>query len=145
MCITTDNLFDLSCDTGHRGVRIFYNDVVVRRICQTVGLTAVCRLKILLDPIYREVIIVGIILVIGNTTEYFISLAGILRGIIVPDIVLEFRIRQEQCLSLRYTCLCRLIQRVRRKLKNILNVLIAILIRQINTLIGVIGEPQGIR
>ena len=145
LCITTDNFFNLSYDAGHRGIRIFYNNVVVRRICQTVGLAAVCRLQILLDPIYREVIIVGIILVIGNTAEYLIPLAGILRGIIVPDIVLELGIGQKQSLSLRYACLCRLIQRIRRKLKNILDVLIAILIRQINTLIGVIGEPQGIR
>ena len=145
LCITTDNLFDLSYDAGHRGIRIFYNDMVVRRICQTVSFAAVCRLQILLDPIYRELIIVGIILVIGNTAEYFISLAGILRGIVVPDIVLELGIGQKQSLSLRYACLCRLIQRIRRKLKNILDVLIAILIRQINTLIGVIGELQGIR
>ena len=145
LCITTDNLFDLSWGAGHIVVGSVYDDMIVLRICQTVSFAAVCRLKILLDPIYREIIIVGIMLVIGNTTEYLISLAGILRGIIVPDIVLELGIGQKQSLSLRYACLCRLIQRVRRKLKNILDVLIAILIRQINTLIGVIGEPQGIR
>ena len=73
--------------------------MIVRRICQTVGFAAVCRLKILLDPIYREIIIVGIMLVIGNTAEYLISLAGILRGIIVPDIILELGIGQKQRLS----------------------------------------------
>ena len=145
LCITTDNLFDLSWGAGHIVVGSVYDDMIVLRICQTVGFAAVCRLKILLDPIYREIIIVGIMLVIGNTTEYLISLAGILCGIIVPDIVLELCIGQKQSLSLRYACLCRLIQRIRRKLKNILDVLIAILIRQINTLIGVIGEPQWIR